>query len=47
MQYWEIKIPEFLNIPIGDFEGWGRYCHVVYPEGKPEDFRFCVAEGLK
>jgi hypothetical protein len=30
-----------------EFEGSGRYCHVVYPEGKPEDFRFCVAEGSK
>jgi hypothetical protein len=26
-------------------EGWGRFCHVVYPTGKPEDFRSCVVKG--
>jgi hypothetical protein len=25
----------------------GRFCHVVSPSGKPEDFRFCAAKGLK
>ena len=57
---------KFLDISIGEFKGWGRFCHVVPPlgfafgydptgrfqlrpntSGKPEDFRFCVAEGSK
>ena len=28
-------------------EGWCLFCHVVYPAGKPENFRSCVAEGSK
>ena len=26
-------------------QGWRLFCHVVYPAGTPENFRFCVAEG--
>ena len=47
--------PHFPDIPLvnlSDFalratpgqEGWGRFCHVVYPSGKPEDFRSCVVK---
>ncbi len=28
-------------------EGWHLFCHVVYPLGKPENFRSCVTKGSK
>jgi hypothetical protein len=36
-----------LDIPNSEFKGWGRLCHVVYPTGKPEDFRSCVVKGSR
>ncbi len=37
--------PNILDISPGELVGCCLFCHVVYPSGKPEDFRFCVAEG--
>ena len=34
-----------LDIPNSEFKGWGRFCQVVYPAGKPEDFRSFVVKG--
>jgi hypothetical protein len=38
-----VKTP-FFGYPLGEFKGWGRFCHVVYPAGKPEDFRSIVVK---
>ncbi len=41
-----------LRIPMGSIQRIGSLdrlflCHVVYPPGKPEDFRSCVVKGLR
>ena len=28
-------------------EGWGQFCHVVDPTGKPEDIRSSVVKGSR
>ncbi len=37
----------FLDFSNNEFQGWDRFCHVVYPSGTPEDLRFCVVKGSK
>ena len=41
------KTTNFRISLIGEFEGWDRFSHVIYPAGKPEDFRSFVVKGLR
>jgi hypothetical protein len=33
--------------PLVDSKDGIYFAHVVYPSGKPEDFRFCVVKGSR
>ena len=36
-----------MDTSISEFEGLDRFFYVVYPSGKPEDFRSCVVKGFE
>jgi hypothetical protein len=37
----------FWVAPLVDSKDGIYFAHVVYPSGKPEDFRFCVVKGSR